>query len=234
MLNVLLESNTKRTRRTGGTFVSMLVHAAVVAGAIAVTTSDSVAKPIPPAEHVLPPVVLTPKHQPRTVEPRRSSERTVASAPSVPRIPRVDVVPGEIPPIDVDVPIPTDDEAARGTIGPSIHSATGSFTQGGAPEGVLEERYVDRGPRILGTPIPPPFPASLRERGTNGRVVVEFVIDTSGRAETSGLRIVQASDSLFAQSVRAVLPRYRFSPGEVGGSKVRTLVQLPFDFTVVR
>ena len=74
----------------------------------------------------------------------------------------------------------------------------------------------------------------LRERGHNGRVVVQFVIDTLGRAEMGGLQVVEASDPLFAESVRAVLPRYRFSPGEAGGRKVRTLVALPFDFTVVR
>jgi protein TonB len=63
---------------------------------------------------------------------------------------------------------------------------------------------------------------------------VQFVVDTLGRAEMSGLRVVQASDPQLAESVRAVLPRYRFSPGEVGGQRVRTLVQLPFDFTLVR
>jgi protein TonB len=75
---------------------------------------------------------------------------------------------------------------------------------------------------------------SLRERGINGHVAVQFVIDTLGRAEMGGLTIVEATDPLFAQSVRTVLPRYRFSPGEVGGQKVRTLVQLPFDFTLAR
>ena len=36
----------------------------------------------------------------------------------------------------------------------------------------------------------------------------------------------------FAESVRAALPRFRFSPGEAGGRKVRTRVQIPFDFTL--
>jgi protein TonB len=99
---------------------------------------------------------------------------------------------------------------------------------------VLDERYVDRAPRVVGQPVSPEFPTSLRERGVNGRVSVQFVVDTLGRAEMSGLRVVEATDPLFARSVRAVLGRYRFSPGEVGGQKVRTLVQLPFDFTLVR
>jgi hypothetical protein len=31
-----------------------------------------------------------------------------------------------------------------------------------------------------------------------------------------------------------VLPRFRFTSGEAAGRKVRTLVALPFDFTLVR
>jgi protein TonB len=148
----------------------------------------------------------------------------------------VDRVPDAIPVVDLDVQVhePTDIEAARGGLSSTIQSPGGPIGAGGAPEGVLEERYVDRGPRIVGTAIRPAFPTSLRERGVSGRVTVQFVVDTSGKAEMSRLKIVQATDSLFAHSVRAVLSRYRFSPGEVGGSKVRTLVQLPFDFTLVR
>jgi len=236
MLNVLLESNTAPTRRTGGTLTSMLVHAAIAAGAITLTTGRPAVAPAPPAEVVLPPVVLGRESQPRVRPHPHVDRQTTTAAPTAPRVVRIDHVPETIPAIDVDVNVrvATDDEAARGAIGPAIQSPGGSIAVGGPAEGVLEERYVDRGPRILGPAIQPWFPTSLRERGTGGRVTVQFVVDTSGRAEMSGLKIVQASDSAFAQSVRAVLPRYRFSPGEVGGSKVRTLVQLPFDFTLVR
>jgi hypothetical protein len=36
------------------------------------------------------------------------------------------------------------------------------------------------------------------------------------------------------ESVREALARYRFSVGEAGGRKVRTRVQLPFEFTLAR
>jgi len=236
MLNVLLESNTKPSRRTGGTLASMLVHAAIAAGAITLTTGRAIPRPAPPDEVVLPQIVLPQTAQPRNPDHPLVDRQTVMEAPMAPRIARVDRVPDAIPPIDVDasIRVATDDEAARGAIGATIRSPGGQIGIGGPPDGVLEERYVDRGPRILGSAIQPWFPTSLRERGVSGRVTVQFVVDTSGHAEMSGLKIVQATDSLFAQSVRAVLPRYRFSPGEVGGSKVRTLVQLPFDFTLVR
>jgi periplasmic protein TonB len=235
MLNVLLESKAKRSRRTGGTFASTMIHAALFAAAITVTTRKALPAPLP-TEVVDPTVVYRPSEQPRVIPDDNRPRPTEASGPTAPRIPMVSQVPDKIPPVDVDVQVamPTDDEAARGAITSSSTFLSGVGSPGRAPDGVLEERYVDRPPRILGTPLAPAFPTSLRERGVNGRVSVQFVIDTLGRAEIGGLRIVEATDPLFVQSVRAVLPRYRFSPGEVGGQKVRTLVQLPFDFTLVR
>jgi protein TonB len=234
MLNVLLESNARRTRRTGGTLASALAHAALIAGAILLTTRGAVARPTDGTEAVIPTYIPPTASRPPINEPPMAP--TIASAPTAPTMPRVDRIPTDIPPIDVDMhaPILSEDDWAHRGVGADGGLTNGPTGVSKAPEGVLEERYVDRSPRILGNPISPEFPTSLRERGVNGRVSVQFVVDTLGRAELRGLRVVEASDSLFAQSVRAVLGRYRFSPGEVGGQKVRTLVQLPFDFTLVR
>jgi protein TonB len=238
MLNTLLESNAARARRTGGAFASTLVHAALFAGAITATTRVPVAKPTPPHEILLPPIVIPrpAEHAPRASRP--SVPTTPTSAPVAPRLPSVDRVPDAIPPINVHLRLSTasDDEVARGAVGILDQRPGGALGGPFGPtrDGALDERYVDRAPRVVGNPVPPAFPFAMRERGVGGRVAIQFVIDTLGRAEMHGLRVVEASDSAFAQSVRAVLPRYRFTPGEVRGQKVRTLVQLPFDFTLVR
>jgi periplasmic protein TonB len=238
MLATLLESNAPRSRRTGGTLASTLVHAALFAGAITVSTRVPAVKLPPPTETLLPPVVVARPHEkPPTARPPAVPTAPPTQAPLAPRIPVVDRVPNEIPPIDVDVKIAvaSNEEAARGGVGTLEQSGGGpDGPVGPTREGALEERYVDRVPRIVGNPVPPAFPFTMRDRGIGGRVAIQFVIDTLGRAEMHGLRVVEATDSLFAQSVRAVLPRYRFTPGEVRGQKVRTLVQLPFDFTLAR
>ena len=238
MLDTLLESDAARTRRTGGTLASTLFHAALFAGAVTATARGPAPKPAPPSEYLLPPVVVArPPEQASAIVSPPASDRP-ASAPVVPRLPSVDHVPTEIPAIDVDVKtaMSSDDDVARGIAGPLGQSAGGELggLVGPTRDGALDERYVDRVPRIVGNPVPPAFPLAMRERGSGGRVAIQFVVDTLGRAEMHGLRVVEASDSLFARSVRAVLPRYRFTPGEVRGQKVRTLVQLPFDFTLVR
>ena len=236
MLNVLLESKAVRTKRMGGTLMSVLVHGAIIAAVIALgvrPTSVDARTPDFPKEPSIYRIPVRPSPERPRGDPRPSQPDQPIAPTHTLTLPSVDDVPAGIPPVDLAAtPITDATEFTRG-----VSSGSGGADNrgpSGPAEGVLEERYVDRPPHVVGTPVQPVFPMSLRDRGVNGRVSVQFVIDTLGRAEMSGLRVVEATDPLFAQSVRAVLPRYRFSPGEVGGQKVRTLVQMPFEFSLVR
>ena len=236
MLDVLLESKAARTKRMGGTLMSVLVHGAIIGAVVALSVGprrvDARTPDFPEEGPIYVPMV--PKPEPPKGGPARPlDEHSSTATPEPIAVPKFDHITPGIPAVDLSVaPITDATEFARGVAtGPGRSDDRGLA---GSPGGVLEERYVDRPPHILGTPMQPMFPTSLRERGIGGRVSVQFVIDTLGRAEMSGVRVVEATNPLFAQSVRAVLPRYRFSPGEAGGHKVRTLVQLPFDFTLVR
>ena len=76
------------------------------------------------------------------------------------------------------------------------------------------------------------YPEDLRNRGVSGCALVQFVVDTMGRADTATYHVLKASHTEFAQAVRNALPRFRFTPAEVRGHKVRQLVQQPFDFSI--
>jgi TonB family protein len=67
----------------------------------------------------------------------------------------------------------------------------------------------------------------------HGEVVVQFVVDTTGRPDMRTLKVLQSSDDLFSESVRRALLRYRFFPAEIAGRKVRQLVKMPFIFSVM-
>jgi periplasmic protein TonB len=43
---------------------------------------------------------------------------------------------------------------------------------------------------------------------------------------------MKSDHDLFTNAVRNVLPQYRFFPAELGGRKVKQLVQMPFQFTL--
>jgi hypothetical protein len=73
-----------------------------------------------------------------------------------------------------------------------------------------------------------------------GRVLLQFIVDTSGGAELHTLRELRRpqhlSDQLeayyeaFAKAAIAWVKETEFAPAEIGGCRVRQLVQLPFAF----
>ena len=50
------------------------------------------------------------------------------------------------------------------------------------------------------------------------RLGLEFVVDTTGGADSTSLRVIHSSHPAFEQSLRTALPHMRFVPAELGGS----------------
>jgi protein TonB len=86
---------------------------------------------------------------------------------------------------------------------------------------------------LPGNPTPR-YPEALRASGVEGQVVAVFIVDQQGRTEEASIRFTTSDSPLFEESVRAALRRMRFAPAEVGGVRVRQLVQMPFLFTFAR
>jgi TonB family protein len=79
----------------------------------------------------------------------------------------------------------------------------------------------------------PNYPDALREQGVQGEVLVEFTVDTTGRADPGSFAVVQSSHPLFAQAVREALPKMLFTPAVARGHRVRQLVRLPMKFRLL-
>ena len=78
----------------------------------------------------------------------------------------------------------------------------------------------------------PVYPPELSARGTEGKVEAAYVVDTTGRVDTSTIRVMQSDDPRFTESVRAALAETRFRPAKRAGKAVRQLVQQRFRFKV--
>lgn len=78
------------------------------------------------------------------------------------------------------------------------------------------------------------YPEMLRRAAIEGSVSVQFVVDTNGRADLSSFKVLNSTHELFTEAVRAHLALLRYFPAEIGGRKVRMLVQQPFSFTLVQ
>jgi TonB family protein len=78
----------------------------------------------------------------------------------------------------------------------------------------------------------PAYPPELMKEGKEGGVFIRFVVDSTGRADSSTIEIVRASHPLFAQSVRQAVPQMMFSPASMGGRHVRQAVEQNFEFRI--
>ena len=76
------------------------------------------------------------------------------------------------------------------------------------------------------------YPDVLRAANTQGEVLAQFVVDTAGHYEPDSFKVLKSSHQLFTQAVKDALPMMLFRPAEVGGEKVRQLVQQPFTFSL--
>ena len=95
------------------------------------------------------------------------------------------------------------------------------------------EFNVDREARLL-PGAAPRYPEMLRGAGVAGEVLAQFVVDENGRYEAGTFKALKSSHELFTAAVRNVLPNMKFYPAEVGGRKVKQLVQQPFTFSITK
>lgn len=235
MLAVLLESRATRPRRIGSTFLSACVHGALIAAVVAFTLQDRDGARPAPDVHPTTVTFVRPTNPPASPPTRSPAEsHAEPSGPTLPTIEPPVITPTGIPPVDLTMPGVTSDDIRVGARSDATPSGFGSPTipLGGAGD-VNDASAVDRAPALVGRALEPRYPPALRSAGVQGRVLAEFVVDTLGRAELTTLRFPALPDPLFGDAVREALARYRFSPGEVAGRKVRTRVVLPFDFRLL-
>src|SRR5215207_980595 len=80
----------------------------------------------------------------------------------------------------------------------------------------------------------PVYPPELSAQGKEGKVDAMYVVDTTGRVDTTTFQVLQSDDLLFTESVRTSLGEALFRPAKRAGQPVRQLVQQRFNFKLAR
>jgi len=78
----------------------------------------------------------------------------------------------------------------------------------------------------------PIYPEDLAARGTEGRVQTTYVVDATGRVDTTTIQVLGSDNPRFTESVRTALGEMRFRPAKKGGKAVRQLVEQRFNFRI--
>jgi protein TonB len=238
MFNNLIESKAKRQKRLGGSLTSIIVHAAVVAGLVVVTANAGIKEEEKREEKV--DFVEVKKDEPKPPEPEKPPPPPdVTVAPPPPKGFQVLSAPIEIPNVipDIDLSKKVTDEAdfsgkgVAGGVAKGVEGGKGPVPQGDQPYFDFQvEKPVVAAPGSAG----PSYPDMLRSAGIEGQVLAQFVVDTTGRADMSTFKALRSDNDLFTTAVKNALQRMRFLPAEVGGRKVKQLVQQPFQFSLNR
>ena len=100
------------------------------------------------------------------------------------------------------------------------------------PDSVYSVLQVDQMVERFESSAAPVYPPELMRRGVEGQVDATYVVDTTGRVDTSTFQVLASGDSLFTQSVRTALADTRFRPARRAGQAVRQLVAQRFRFKI--
>lgn len=224
MLRLLLESNARRFQFRQGALVSVVTHTVLIAAAATAGQEGARVQVEEAAERSV--TFFLPVNRTTTPPPRQESiqfhrpgdragnsgfeERKVDKASPV-QAPIVGAGPEEGKPEEASEPV--DPTAIYDTVATAVEVDS------------MVARYPDS--------AAPSYPQKLLELKVEGGAYVQFVVDTTGFADTLSFRVISTTHPEFAASVREALPRMRFSPAILRSKKVRQLVEQPFMFKIV-
>ena len=235
MFNNLIESKPKKQRTTGGLILSGVIHAILGAGAVYGTLEAKEQLEKPKAEKVEF-VEMKKKEEPPPPKEVPPPPKDVVMAPPPPKGFQVLTAPVKVPDVlpDIDLSKKVTDEAdfsGKGVAGGSSKGVVGGTAPVNSDQPFFEFQVEKQVQQIPGSGNLR-YPDMLRSANVEGEVLAQFVVDTSGKYESGTFKVLKSSHDLFTAAVKNALPTMRFYPAEVGGRKVKQLVQQPFTFSL--
>jgi periplasmic protein TonB len=229
VFEVLLESKAKKQRSTTQFVTSVVLHGVLIFVAVQATkgAAEQMTKIFEDTTLVF---LEPPKAAP---EPEKPPPDVVLSANPPPQgfqtVVAVQDIPTEIPPVNLNERFNPSDFTGKGVeggIAAGVAGGTGPITG----ETYLEAQ-VDDPPQLISSG-PQRYPPVLRSAGVTGRVMAQFIVDTTGHAESSSFRVISSTNKAFEESARETILKSVFRPGRVRGQAVRVIVQQAVAFNL--
>jgi protein TonB len=223
VFDVLIESKRTKNRKKGFSvgFVSLTLHTALIAGAVYATLHAGQTDTAVRVDTAM--VYLQqeqqqkpPEQQPVQLDVPLKGFQTVIAP---------EVMPTNIPPVNLSEKFDPKDYSGSGVEG---GIATGIVPTGNE---VFMEAIVEEKPSVL-SGLQPQYPELLRQAGIQGRVMVQAIIDTTGRAEPPSVKVVSSPNPGFEQPAKNYVLKALFRPARVHGRAVRVLINIPIDFKI--
>jgi len=213
MFDVLLASTVSRRLGPGRVGLALGVHAVIIFGAVRATAAGAV---VQRTQHT--PLVVFESAPVVTRQPVVSapSSEAIVAAPRADFLAAPSEMPATIPPV---VPGEHLDLAA-------IRRGMGSETPGSwlsadsSTGSLMDAAAVDEPAAVIRQPSPR-YPPVLQQAGIEGRVLLEFVIDSAGHPEAGSLRVIERSAPGFDAAAYETIEHSLFRPARFRGRPVR-------------
>jgi periplasmic protein TonB len=206
-----------------GYVVSIIMHSVLIA--VTLVATSEMPKRTDLAEHFTPVEYFIPKDRSPGVQARQ--ERiTFAALPAPSGEGQAET------PSDQRIPLKVVREEGKANQEIAAASAPPAQAPQILGDSVMTVLEVDTAAARYEDSAAPPYPASLLEKRIEGTVAVQYVVDTTGLADTTSFLVLSSTHPLFSASVRAALPAMRFRPAVMNTRKVRQLVQQLFSFRI--
>ncbi len=236
MFENLIESKPKKERTIGQTILSVVVHAALIVGAIKATqgaagiVQEKIAAqadfvlneppppPPPPPDQPQPTVVATnpPPQGFQTIMPPRD-------------------LPTEIPPVNLNEKFDARDFSGRGVEGGVAKGIVGGTGPVITDNIVGSESFtvdqVDDPATVIGGTMPA-YPDVMKSVGIEGVVRLRFVVGVNGRVESNTIQVVSSSNKAFEAAAVNGIQKVIFKPAKMRGQAVRQLVEQNIKFSL--
>jgi TonB family protein len=232
MFEVLVASGAHAGFKPQWLTTSVLTHGLVIAIALLatraaldaprVTSPDAVMLLfVPKAPEPPPPAVTKPQKSAPVVslgEPPPQGFQTVAAPSDIPNV---------IPPIDLNQrPLDPRDFTGRG-----VEGGVADGVVGGTGPVALDAIYAATSelpgfePAVVLSQPMPQYPAALASVGVEGRVAVEFLIDTTGKVEPGSIKVIESTHPAFESAARRAITGSMFRPAHLSTIPVRQLTR---------
>ena len=221
MMRLLLDSYSKKLPVVSSASLSVLTHAAIITAWVLGTLPraglpfDSIRRE---------PIYLPPPDRAPSQGGSREAVHYVKLAPEGPGV-------GEGPRVMGDARPPAVPDEIVGNRAPDTVTSTPVPPSTGQ-DTVYSVLEVDVAVVRAANSAAPAYPLKLLQAHVSGSVAAQYIVDTTGFADTSSFHVLNTPRPEFIQAVKEVLPYMRFEPAKIGNTKVRQLVEQQFSFKI--
>ena len=129
---------------------------------------------------------------------------------------------------------PIADQTAAPGSGDATASKSTAKPQTMKPDQAYFEFQVEKQAKTVPSSFHLTYPPAMKAAKIEGDVLAQFVVDTTGKADMRTFKVLKPERQEFIDAVKQGLAEMQFTPAEVGGHKVKQLVQQPFTFGISR